>query len=147
MIEKFIKKHHVMTLAVGSPPWCAAVFYAWTGTTFVYASGLETRHAQIALAGASNTDGAAGGDGIVGALGTPAAANILLESKVIGRLQGLQIEGSTRRTSDAAHRKAYLKRFPFAVAMQLELWVLEPTHMKLTDNRLGFGKKLIWNKE
>lgn len=147
MIDKFIKRHHVMTLAVGEPPWCAAVFYAWTGTAFVYASGLETRHARLVLAGDVAANDKSGAEGELGALGTLAAANIVLESKVVGRLQGLQIEGRTRQTDDPAHRRAYIKRFPFAAAMPLELWVLEPTHMKLTDNRLGFGKKLLWNED
>ena len=41
-------------------------------------------------------------------------------------------------------KKAYLKRFPVAMLMKTTLWVVEPTLMKYTDNRMGFGKKLIW---
>jgi uncharacterized protein YhbP (UPF0306 family) len=29
----------------------------------------------------------------------------------------------------------------------LEIWMVAPTMMKLTDNTLGFGKKLIWQSE
>jgi uncharacterized protein YhbP (UPF0306 family) len=77
------------------------------------------------------------------------AAAIVLETRVVGRLQGLQIEGVVRMAegdSLTAARRAYLKRFPYAAAMEQPLWVLEPTMMKLTDNTLGFGKKLIWRK-
>jgi uncharacterized protein YhbP (UPF0306 family) len=78
------------------------------------------------------------------------AAAIALETRVVGRLQGLQIEGEVRMAEGvelAAARRAYLKRFPYAAVMEQPLWILEPAMMKLTDNTLGFGKKLIWTKE
>jgi uncharacterized protein YhbP (UPF0306 family) len=28
--------------------------------------------------------------------------------------------------------------------MDTHLWVVKLTYIKMTDNRLGFGKKLIW---
>ena len=43
-------------------------------------------------------------------------------------------------------RKKYLKRFPYAVLMKTQLWIVELTFVKFTDNRLGFGKKIIWEK-
>jgi uncharacterized protein YhbP (UPF0306 family) len=62
-------------------------------------------------------------------------------------LQGLQIEGEVSLAEGAdleAARRAYLRRFPYATVMEQPLWILQPTLMKLTDNTLGFGKKLIW---
>jgi len=44
-------------------------------------------------------------------------------------------------------RTAYLLRFPFALAAKLDLWVLYIDYLKMTDNRLGFGKKLEWRRE
>jgi len=44
-------------------------------------------------------------------------------------------------------RKAYLKRFPFALALKLDLWILHIDYIKMTDNRLGFGKKLEWRRQ
>ena len=41
-------------------------------------------------------------------------------------------------------RKVYLGQFPYAAAVKLELWTIRPDFMKLTDNRLGFGKKIVW---
>jgi uncharacterized protein YhbP (UPF0306 family) len=198
-IGTFIRRHHVMTLATlgngtvtatgpggmtgsGNPvsdcvpgpvasrttshPWVAHVFYAWLpadkggppGTgCFVFTTDPTTRH------GAEMEE-----NGHV-------AAGIVLETRTVGRLQGLQIEGTVRRpestvsrpdsaanviTADAGTiirkpelsesdrvRRAYLKRFPYAVAAgELPLWILEPDTMKLTDNTLGFGKKLIWKR-
>ena len=135
-IAAFIRRHHVMTLATVSGdgrPWTAHVFYAWLPEQglFVFTTGAETRHGAE-METAANV-----------------AAGIALETRTVGRLQGLQIEGTARRAEGAelaAARRAYLKRFPYAVAADLHLWLLEPTRMKLTDNTLGFGKKLIWQK-
>jgi uncharacterized protein len=35
-------------------------------------------------------------------------------------------------------------RFPVAALMDTRLWIVRLTFIKMTDNRLGFGKKLIW---
>ena len=44
-------------------------------------------------------------------------------------------------------KEKLLKRFPYAVVAPLELWHLEADMLKYTDNTLGFGKKLIWQRE
>jgi uncharacterized protein len=41
-------------------------------------------------------------------------------------------------------KTAYLKRFPVAILMETHLWIVRLTLIKYTDNRLGFGKKLVW---
>ncbi len=136
-IAAFIRKHHVMTLATAGVadgrPWVAHAFYAWMpdDKRFVFMNNPATRHGAEMSANPH------------------VAAAIALETRVVGRLQGLQIEGEVRlaegETLEAA-RRAYLRRFPYAGVMEQPLWVLEPTLMKLTDNTLGFGKKLIWTK-
>jgi uncharacterized protein YhbP (UPF0306 family) len=78
------------------------------------------------------------------------AGSIALETSVIGKLQGIQMEGKLTEASDDLLKEiktAYLKRFPFALLMDTKLWFLELTTIKMTDNRLGFGKKLYWNLE
>ena len=80
----------------------------------------------------------------------PSTASIVLETSVVGQIRGLQIRGSMRRPKGErlrSARKAYLKRFPFAVFMDVDVWVIEPDYFKYTDNRLGFGKKIVWEKE
>ncbi len=131
-IVRFINKHHVMTLAtvdlVGAP-YCCNAFYSFDESrgVLVFASNLDTAHAG------HMTHCSAG------------AASIVLESKVVGKLQGVQIVGSVRR-GDGVDRACYVKQFPFAAVAPLELWALEINYVKLTDNRLGFGKKLIWTR-
>ena len=127
---KFIKKHHVLTLATVNGegmPYVANCFYAYDAkrNLFVFTSDLATRHGAEMAANSSE------------------ALSIELETRIVGRVQGLQVTGRALRGDDEA-RKCYIKRFPYAAAADLELWTGEPTMMKLTDNTLGFGKKLVW---
>lgn len=127
----FIRRHHVLSLGThgGDGMWCAAVFYAYVAerNVFVYSTDPETRHGRDALTAPS------------------VSASIVLETRAVGRLQGVQISGRTWPTDDLWAKEAYLRRFPFSAAMRLDLWILSPEHMKLTDNTLGFGQKLTWN--
>lgn len=133
-IAKFIKRHHVLTLATVSAegiPYCSNAFYAYDAerNALIFTSDDSTRHA--AEMRASST----------------VAASIVLETRIVGRIQGLQICGTVSEGGDT-ERKIYLKRFPYAAAMgTTTFWQLEPTFMKLTDNTLGFGKKLIWKRD
>jgi len=72
------------------------------------------------------------------------AANILLETKTIGKIQGLQLRGKFRELQDTSLKKLYFKAFPYALALSPKLWQIEVEYFKLSDNRLGFGKKIIW---
>lgn len=133
-IVKFIRKHHVMTIATVADgvPYCANLFYAYMADSnmFVFTSDAATRHYGEMLSGGT------------------VAASVVLETRTVGNVQGLQLQGrATLAAGDMLERarSAYLKRFPYAVIADLTLWTFEPVFMKLTDNRLGFGKKLIWN--
>ena len=132
-IVKFIKKHHVLTLATVNSegaPYVANCFYAYDAkrNKLIFTSDTSTRH------------------GAEMATEPRVAISIVLETRVVGRVQGIQIEGIAERGDSEAH-KSYIKRFPYAAAAPLELWMVSPTMMKLTDNTLGFGKKLIWQSE
>lgn len=134
-IVRFIKRHHVLTLATSGNDgsWTSHVFYAWLpeSQALVFTTDPETRH------GAEMTANPCVSGGIV------------LETNVIGKIRGIQLTGKAEAVGSdpGKFRKAYIKRFPFAVAAKLDLWVLRIDHVKMTDNRLGFGKKLIWNRE
>jgi uncharacterized protein YhbP (UPF0306 family) len=85
----------------------------------------------------------AGGSGRV-------AGAIALETKIIGRIRGIQFTATMSPLQDDLMqicKTAYLKRFPVARFTTLYLWGIEPDLIKMTDNRLGFGKKLYWRKE
>jgi uncharacterized protein YhbP (UPF0306 family) len=122
----------VLTLATSTAdglPYCAACFYAYdkARNLFIFTSDDTTCHAQQMVANSN------------------VACAITLETKVVGKVQGLQICGVARR-GETEDRSVYVKRFPYAAVAPLNIWVVEPTFMKLTDNTLGFGKKLIWNR-
>lgn len=133
-IAHFIQQHHVMTLATSGAdgvPWCASCFYVYIPEKnwFVFTSDEDTRHGSEML------------------LRQDVAGSIALETNITGKIRGVQISGKARRTDPTSHHLAarrFLKRFPIALLKKTTLWILEPHHLKMTDNRLGFGVKLIW---
>lgn len=132
-ITKFISKHYVLTLATvgeNGEAWVANCFYAYDKrrNLFIFTSDAATRH------GSEMTKN------------SRVALSVVRETRIVGCVQGLQVVGNARQADDEAH-KTYIKRFPYAVVAPLTLWMVEPTLMKLTDNTLGFGKKLIWQSE
>lgn len=74
------------------------------------------------------------------------SGTIHLETKEIGKIQGLQFEGEIKKASMKA-KKAYLLSFPLSAALMPTLWEIEINYAKLTNNELGFGKKLVWQKD
>jgi len=134
-IATFLKKHHVLSLATVSAdqPWVASCFYAFLEVemAFVFTSGYETRHIQEVQQN------------------NKVAGNVVLETGIIGKIQGIQFSGTLIKAEDAALERAssaYLRRFPFTALMDTTLWILQIDYLKMTDNRLGFGKKLIWER-
>ena len=135
-ILKFLKRHHVMTLAVSrnNIPWVAHCFYCYDPdkNLIIFTSDDDTRHIRDFLEG--NEPEVSGG--------------IALETSIVGKIQGIQLSGKMSRLEGEKHdeaRKRYVHRFPVALLAELHLWALEPNFIKFTDNRLGFGKKLTWS--
>ncbi len=132
-IKRFFRKHHVLTIAttVDNEPWCANCFYVYLTeeNALAFTTDLETRHGQEFLKNSL------------------VAGSVVLEIRIIGRIRGIQFQGIiSEPEGDLAEkvRDAYLKRFPVAMLMETRLWIVKLTHIKMTDNRLGFGKKIVW---
>ena len=129
-IVDFIAKHHVLTLATSDGEMLSAcsLFYAYEPTlnSFVVASSEDTTHIEHIMKNSK------------------IAGNILLETKSVGKVQGLQFRGEMVVCKKRALKDLYFKTFPYARAMMPKLWQIKMEWCKLTDNRLGFGKKLIW---
>jgi uncharacterized protein YhbP (UPF0306 family) len=135
-IVAFLKKHHVLTLStcVDHQPWCANCFYAFDAEkiTMVFTSDFGTRHIKE------------------GVQNSRVAGSVVLETSVVGKIQGIQFSGELFLSDgeEAGETNSlYLKRFPFAILMNTTLWKLRVDYAKMTDNRLGFGKKLIWERK
>jgi uncharacterized protein YhbP (UPF0306 family) len=135
-IRSLFRRHHLLTIATVSEkgPWCASCFYAWDedNNTLVITTDPVTRHGAEFL------------------INPQVAGTIALETKRIGRIRGAQFTGTVSEpTGDelSRARTVYLKRFPYAAMTEIHLWVIQLNHIKLTDNRLGFGHKEIWNNK
>mgnify|MGYP003377013664 CR=1 FL=1 len=66
------------------------------------------------------------------------------------RLQGIQFSGEAfflPKEMESKARKTYLQKFPIARLNPSELWYIRLDWIKMTDNTLGFGTKLIWERE
>ncbi len=134
-IVDFINEHHVLTLAtsINDMPYCANCFYAYSqdDNFLIFTSDKDTRHASEGLANEN------------------VALSIVLETKTIGKIQGVQICGKlkvAKEETEKKMRKIYLKKFPYAILKKTNLWIVDIEYIKMTDNRLGFGKKIIWEK-
>ncbi|MCK6649327.1 MAG: pyridoxamine 5'-phosphate oxidase family protein [Bacteroidia bacterium] len=135
-IISFIKAQTALTFATVKDdiPYCATCYYAFIPewNCLVIKSGPETQHIQQALVN----------NNIAGTI----VPDKLLKTKVQGlQFQGTFIVPENDMLSDA--KSAYYVKYPFAIAIPGELWVLDLTSLKFTDNTLGFGKKLKWNKQ
>jgi uncharacterized protein len=134
-IIRFFKRHHVLTIAtsVNNEPWCANCFYVYLKdeNALVFTTDTNTRHGQDFLK-----------NNVV-------AGSVVLETRIIGKIRGIQFQGIVSEPEGKLLEEAndaYMKRFPVAILMETHLWIVHLTNIKMTDNRLGFGKKLIWNK-
>lgn len=135
-VIKFFKKHHVLTIAttVNNEPWCANCFYVYLEeeNSLVFTTGSDTRHGREFL------------------VNKLVAGTVVLETMVLGKIRGIQFQGKVSEPEGdllGRAKRGYLKRFPVAALMDTRLWIVKLTHIKMTDNRLGFGKKIIWAKE
>ena len=135
-IARFFRKHHVLTIAtsVDNEPWCANCFYVYLEeeNALVFTTDPETRHGKEFLKNRL------------------VAGSVVLETNIIGKIRGIQFQGIVSEpVGELAEKskRSYLKRFPVAMLMDTHLWVVELIHIKMTDNRMGFGKKLIWTHD
>ncbi len=135
-IVSFLQAQTVLTMATSADniPYCAACFYAYSEkhNCLVFKSSSDTAH-------------------IVQGLNNRRVAGSVLPDKLItGKVKGVQFAGNfTMAEGDLQSdlQKEYYKRYPFALAMGGDLWVIELSWIKFTDNTLGFGKKVVWEAE
>ena len=132
-IIKFFRKHHVLTIAttVDNEPWCANCFYVYLDeeNALIFTTASDTRHGKEFIKNPN------------------VAGSVVLETMVIGKIRGIQFRGIVSEPESELLSKAkwaYLKKFPPAALMNTHLWIVRLTLIKMTDNRLGFGKKLLW---
>jgi len=116
-ILKFIDEHHVLTLAVTNQnlPWCASCFYVYLQekNLFVFTSDPDTKHIRDVIQ--DNNYHVAG--------------TIALETKITGKIRGIQFSGTMRELKGdelRSGKKAYYEKFPIARLSKLYLWGVAP---------------------
>ena len=118
--DEFLGRMKLLSLGVlrNNLPYCCSVFYAYDpqNKELIIASASDSEHIKAVFANRG------------------VAATVALDTKFIGRIKGVQICGHI------------LKRFPFARAMETDFFTIRIDWMKMTDNTLTFGKKLIWER-
>lgn len=129
-IDTFLQKHHVLSLSTTDNLEISAcnLFYVFdvTSNSFVVASSDDTTHIKHIVQNPK------------------VAGTVVLETKMVGKIEGLQFRGEFLALEDKSLKKLYFKSFPYALAMNPKLWQIKVNYFKLTDNTLGFGKKVIW---
>jgi len=134
-VIEFINKHHVLTMStvLDNVPYSCNCFYTYIeeDNVIICTSDYKTKH----ISDVQQNNNVSG--------------SIVLETSVVGKIQGVQFNGKLIEAKNdlyKKYKKAYLKRFPFVIFKSTALWYIDLIYIKMTDNRLGFGKKLIWEK-
>ncbi|MES2285634.1 MAG: pyridoxamine 5'-phosphate oxidase family protein [Bacteroidota bacterium] len=132
-IQSFMDNQKNLTFctAADNTPHCASCFYSYIseGDLIVFKSDKNTKHIINAL----SNDKVAG--------------TIMPDVGKVGTIRGIQFSGKFKIPKDdllVQAKKKYYGKYPFALAMAGDLWVIELQFVKMTDNTLGFGKKIIW---
>ena len=133
-ISGFIDRQTVASIACvdeNNEPYCFSCFYAFDALEgrMYFKSSLTSKHAQILLENRR------------------VSGTIQPDKLRVFAIKGVQFTGTVipffpnEEASDNYHR-----RFPYALAMPGEVWVIELDAIKMTDNRIGFGKKIVWKR-
>ncbi len=134
-IEDYIIKNKVLTFATSTAdiPYCANCYYAFDNLskTLIFLSDDSTHHIKEAKK-----------NKIV-------AGTIQNGVTAVDQIQGIQFKGifiNPTQEQASSFYQCYFEHFPFAEEMKTSIWGVELDWIKMTDNTLGFGTKLSWEK-
>ena len=115
-------------------PWCFTCFYTFNSNDglLYYKSSAGSSHSAIMKE-------------------NPVVAGSVLPDKLNKLIvQGIQFEGVVLDPEHPLSERAaayYYKSSPLALAVSGEIWTIQINHIKMTDSKLGFGKKITWHRE
>jgi len=114
--------------------WCANCYYVFDDARMVFwiMTEPDTRHGALMLKNPQ----------IAGTVnGQPRSVLLIKGVQYRGRILRLEEE------AEKAARAAYQKRFPVSRKVSAPLWEIQLDEVKMTDNALGFGRKISWQRE
>jgi len=83
-------------------------------------------------------------------LKNPSVAGTILPDKInVLMIKGIQFEGTVLPANHFLANQAslyYYKKNPGAVAIGGDIWIVRIDNIKMTDSKLGFGKKITWSR-
>jgi len=134
-IANFIQQQKNISIctAVNNTPSCASCFYAFSdeGDYLIFKSNRKTEHIVNAL------------------INDKLSGTILPDSIKLETVKGVQFKGKFIEPSGdllEKVKKIYYSKFPFAKLFQGDIFLIALDSVKMTDNTLGFGKKITWEK-
>lgn len=129
---RYLKKQHVLSLCAGEGDdfWCANCFYVFDEARMAFWLMTEpnTRH------------------GVLMRRNPRVAGTVNGQPKSVLLIKGVQYRGRIQLTQQERALKAYQQRFPVAKKVSAPLWEIMLDELKMTDNALGFGKKITWQR-
>ena len=131
-IANFISSCVNLTVATcsDSQPYCANCFYVFdeNENLLICKSDLETVHMKQA------------------AVNKMLAGTILPNALDFSAIKGVQFKGTFVMSEKELYKKLYFEKFPMAKNMPGTIWTIYLSEIKMTDNSLGFGTKLLWSR-
>jgi uncharacterized protein YhbP (UPF0306 family) len=134
-ISNYISVNKVLTIAtsVNNVPYCANCFYVYDeeNKLLIFLSDESTRHITEAMENKN------------------VAGTINTEVTTVAKIKGLQFTGKFIDPNEDEKKlfyESYYEKFPFARAKPSSVWGIKLDSIKMTDNTLGFGKKLKWSR-
>lgn len=133
-IVDFLSNNHLLSLATSKEniPHACNCYYVYDQTQhfLIFSSDPKTNHANHFL------------------YNPQVSVTISKDNIDYKKIQGIQLSAVVHLIQKDLERytEMYLNKFPFAKNMPLYLWFLEIISVKMTDNNLGFGNKINWQK-
>lgn len=131
-ISTFISScvNHTLATCADNKPYCANCFYVFDPdeNVLVCKSDLDTVHMKQA------------------ALNNYVAGTILPNALDFSAIKGIQFTGVFLIPQNVSYKEMYITKFPMAKEMPGTIWMIQLSEIKMTDNSLGFGTKLLWSR-
>jgi uncharacterized protein YhbP (UPF0306 family) len=135
-ISAFIGSQRVATVCCTDEqhnPYCFNCFYVFNGYDYLlyFKSSVAARHDRLLR------------------LHSRVAGTIVAAATNLFFAQGIQFMAEVLLPGDplaAGATAAYYRKYPLAHTMPGIIWVLALDCVKMTDNRIGMGKKMSWHR-